>query len=489
MNRHIQISLGISTIIAILYIVFVDAYSFAWCDEIYFSNPAVNYLHGGDWYTEGIGNLYPPLYSLLLTAWFYAFGVSHLAAVSLEIVITLVVYFKLVSIIHRRVLFENTISYYILLPLFWVGFYMPTIFTMGRVDMLVLLLLLFLIDIMMPCGDKLEIEWWRIVIVSALLSFSAIYPLPFICFILLFSFVKNKKNRKQLFRGGVYMMIGFSVGILFTLLFAYSNKFLAGFLAWILGTGYSGRASFGEKLLHAYCDLPTIILYCGSLVLMKVRNQKKIPGSLLGFIIAIPLLMTLAGRYERYYWWMTSIPVIIFFISTIETLPRKVVLTILFVTTIICFTSQIYIIQYPHRYSHDYLSMNYSKNIEDYKHEQDLAKKIVNDNMTLIKEYKNVVFLSESLYYPLLEKDVSCWYNFHDVHFALHDRTKIYWRVYEDYIRAREERESFPGRGVFFALNNEQAKNGKVFLEKKKYTIKEYGVELCRDAVVFSFEK
>lgn len=79
------------------------------------------------------------------------------------------------------------------------------------------------------------------------------------------------------------MMIGFSVGILFTLLFAYSNKFLAGFLAWILGTGYSGRASFWEKLLHAYCDLPTIILYCGSLVLMKVRNQKKISGSLLGF--------------------------------------------------------------------------------------------------------------------------------------------------------------------------------------------------------------
>lgn len=489
MNKHYHISLLVSTIFAILYIVFADYYSFAWCDEIFFSNPAANYIHGRDWYTAGVGNLYPPLYSLLLTVWFYIFGVSHQAAVSLEVIITLAVYFKLSGIIKKRSVFDNPLSYFILIPMFWLGFYMPTIFTMGRVDMLVLLILLFLLDEILPHGNKLEISWWEIIILSALLSFSAIYPLPFMCFILLFAFFVRKNNRKQIVRGGIYMMLGFCIGLLFTLLFAYSNRFLAGFLAWILGMGYSGDASFTEKLLHAYCDIPSMILYCCAIVVLLIKKQTKIPISVLVFIIINPLLMTLAGRYERYYWWMTSLPIIMVFISSIETFPKKYLLITTSIVFVICIASQVYLVQYPHRYSHDYLLMDCSNNIRDYKQEQDLAIRIVNENKALIKDYKSVVFMSGCLYYPLLENTESCWYNFHDVHFAPHDRTKVYWRIYEDFIRAREERETIPNRGLLIALNDKQVKEGMQFLKKRDYAIKQFDVDNLKDAALIAFEK
>lgn len=495
MKNNKYINIGISFIICLLYIIFANYYSFPWCDEVYFSNPASNFIKGGEWYTVGIGNPYPPLYSLILAGWFVVFGISHMAAVSLEICIAFIVYVVLFNIIERRSLFENHISYYYLLPLFWLGFYFPTAFTMGRVDMLVLLILLLFVDEVVPEKEHLVFNGWKIFSLSFLLSFSAIYPLPFVVYVLLFLFVLYwKEYRKKYIKIGFIVFIGFSLGLLATIIFSYLNNYLLAFISWI-GIGNTQGSTFADKLIHAYSDIPTLVLFFVVLIITVFRKQSKLPKTVLIFVVIIPLLMMLVGRFERYYWWMMYIPVIVLFISSVEILSKMKALITISVISILCISSQLLLINYPDRYSHDYFSTNYSKDIEIYKENTNLAESMVRENMSLIDEYNNAAFVSEQFYYPLVETDANCWFIFNasfpetlKVEFVSHDRTKFYWRIYDDYVRG-EPKESFPQKGIFFSLENLHSDKCISFLEREQYNYSVSNVESYPEAKIITFEK
>lgn len=489
MNKDKYINIGIAFFLSLLYICFANYYSFPWCDEIYFSGPAANFISRGEWFTAGIANPYSPLYSLLLAGWFLIFGVSHLAAVSLEVLIAFAVYIVLYSIIEKRSLFKKTVSYYFLLPLFWFGFYLPTAFTMGRVDMLALLLILALVDGFVPHGNEYRINYWKLMCVAILLPFTAIYPLPFICYILLFTFIICRDNRKKIFWVGVCIMLGFFVGLFITGIFAYYYKFLKDFLGWIFGMESAGRVSFFEKVLHAYKDIPTLVLFGITILCVAIRKHIRTPKSIYCFVLLIPFFMTIAGRYERYYWWMMYIPTVVLFIEAIEFVSYKKALMSLALVSIVCISSQVYLINYPHRYSHDYFTMNMSKDLSVYKSEQSLANELVEKYEHLISEHKNAVFVSELFYYELFNRAEDCWYGIRNHSFVSHDRTKFYWRIYEDYIRNREYREPFPSEGVLFSLSKEKAGNVFNFLDEEQYTITKYEVEKHPEAVVLVFKK
>ena len=495
MKKHYYYNIAIAFIICLLYICFTGCYSFPWCDELYFSSPAANLINGGKWYTEGIGNPYPPFYSLLLAIWFLIFGVSHISAVALEVILAFIVYIVLCRFIDKRGLFNNQLSYYFLLPLYWLGFYMPTVFTMGRVDVLVILLIVVLLNEIIPINKTIDIHGWRLLVVSFLLAFSAIYPLPLVAFVLFYLYLfKGKEFRNKYFRIGLIVICGFALGLIATVAFAYYNDYLAGFLSW-LGIGKSNSHTMLERLTHAYSDIPTLFIFIVTVLLLTIRKQSHISKSLLFFVAFIPALMMVVGRFERYYWWMMYIPTIILFVLSVEQQSKIKSFVLLTIVSIICVTSQLFLCQYPQRYSFDYFSIDYNKTSDSFQNEQELAKQMVDDNQELLKEYTNGVFVSELFYYPLMNCNSQCWYIFNGKFpktiksaFVSHDTSKFYWRIYEDFIRG-EAREEFPSIGVFFSLDNKQTEECITFLQRESYSYEEYNVESHPVAKIITFKK
>ena len=492
MKKHIYINVGVAFILCLLYICLADYYSFAWCDEIYFSSPAANLIDGRAWYTEGIGNPYPPLYSLMLAGWFLIFGVSHTAAVAMEILLAFCAYIVILRFVERHCLFTKPVSYYILIPLYWLGFYMPTVFTMGRVDMLVMLLVLLLIDEILPTNEKNVYNKWKLIGLSFLLALSAIYPLPFTVFVILFFLISSgAANRRIYFKIGLFVLSGILLGLIATIVFSYYNGYLAEFLSWI-GGGRSKVDAFIHKIPHAYSDIPTIAIYLITTTIIFFRKLNRIPLKILIFIAMIPSLMMLVGRFERYYWWMMYIPTIVIFIMSIVSQSKVHNVLSIAIVSLICVMSQMFLCQYPQRYSHDYFNLDYNKTLFEYQHEKALADRMVTD---FKEELDNCAFVSELFYYPLFNNGSTNWFVFIG-HFpksqksviVRHDRSKFYWRIYEDYIRGYAKDE-FPSKGVFFSLENRHTIDCIAFLKKENYKYHEYVVDVKTQAKIITFEK
>lgn len=496
-KKHYYISLVVSLFIAIAYILFANNYSFPWCDEIYFSAPAYNFINGNGWNTAGISNPYPPLYSLLLAGWFLLFGLSHTAAVSLEIFLALICYYVLSTIISHRSIFKTPISFYLILLLYWCGFYMPTLFTMGRVDMLVMLLAIILIDAIAPNKGVLEINKQaklKIAGVSALLPFTAIYPLPFVCFVLFFLFISDKNNRAKYKQIVLYVFGGFMIGIIASILFHYLMDHHLRFIVSVFSMTASGKVSFMDKLIKAYHDIPTLILFLLSISLLYHKKATFINKKLLVFLLLIPALMILAGRYERYYWWMMYIPVIILFAKSIELYSTKVKGMVVCLVALLCVSFQLFFSQYPGRYEADYFETNYTMTNNEYKENQVIANKMVEDNREILESTSNGLFSSALFYYPIANSGNNCWFIYNSIFpesldqiFTKHDRSKFYWRFYEDYMRFNRF-ESFPNSGVFFSINNSSFDSCVSFLKREEYFYKEINVTKHEEAKTLFFE-
>ena len=156
---------------------------------------------------------------------------------------------------------------------------------------------------------------------------------------------------------------------------------------------------------------------------------------------------------------------------------------------------QIILVRYPDRYKYDFYKMDWHRVIDFYTEESHLAKQIVKDHKYLIDEYKNSLFVSESFYYPIVDNGGICWYyweaQFPDIPSTepqKHDRSKFYWRIWDDYIRGNEN-VLYPNKGVFFALHKSESESFKLVLEQYDYLYDELKVQGQSDVRIIKFEK
>lgn len=472
MRKHFNIAILLSIIVATLYILLSDYYCFPWQDEIYTVDTAVNYVLYGDWNSTVWKYTYPPLYGLLQVGWLFLFGVSHMSVCSLEIVLALICYLLILRICSTRKLFTKPISVYLLFILYWFGFYFPTIFTQGRMDMLVMLFTILLINRLIS-HDKEKINNVLIAFYAALVALSALYPLPAIAAFAFFLFLMAEKDqRKDYFKKGVWVAFGMAIGLCGTMAFSILTHTLHRSLNTVAELNQNlsvERIPFFQRVLNGYCDIPTFVMLMVAVLLLKFSRNNTVPKYYALFLFLLPLIMVLAGRYERYYFWLAYIPVVLYFVESIDFLKSARLRTALF--TIFGLSSllyQVYVFQYPGRYVTDYYNVEKSATLASCRSDVDFAEEIVKGLEGYLCEGTKVFFVSDCFYYPLVGLSLE-----------LRD---IWGGMYENYV--------YCDRGVFCALNTDEINEFVDFCKANDYSCNIHCLNFgAREGGVITFSK
>ena len=319
----------LSAVLAVLCILFLDAISFPWIDELSLTDTPARVACYGQWFSNVDLYQYHPLHGFLLAGWLKIFGVSHQAAVSLDVVLALAASLVLLRLLDRRLGVQECLERVAFVLLFWGGGVLAWTITNGRVDMLVLLLTTLLVDEMIwgeGKGHRLRLAAW-----SFLQFFSAIYAAPpvVVLAILLVLLPREGTLRKQRLLDGIVVAIGYCAALfgigLFYLRHHILFRWLHGYFRFN-GTVSGDVPSFPERIQDAYgLDLQALVLFLAAFLLLLGSGWLKGRGRWAGVLMvgAIPLLMTLAGRYTLYYAWMFHVPVIVLFVLAMSSVGRK----------------------------------------------------------------------------------------------------------------------------------------------------------------------
>ncbi len=307
-----------------------------WCDDISFTEPAINYLMHGT-YTSTVWQFQPlntfpavncPLYSQSIIGWLTLFGTNLWAVRSFNYFLMAVACLLFWRLLHRFNLVQSARWRLALVAAFHLGYGISHSYRCSRPDTLGLCLTLGL-----GWWFTVQSARWRnggLLVLSGLLPWvsltSGLYAgLACFCAVLVLGRPK--------FLQGMVVWGGLLLGVLSVVWFLSAQGALQNFLtgaSYAVGEPYvhTGKlpvlARIGQVIkttIPAYFwDYSSVMLVLGSLGLMilcrrelKARaNWRVITCSALIFI-ATPLLFNVTGHYAFYYSYMIFIPALIFF--------------------------------------------------------------------------------------------------------------------------------------------------------------------------------
>lgn len=291
-------------------ILFIDSCTFPWCDELCLCDGMfMKALRGLEWSTVSPCS-YNPFYPLLVYVWAKIFGASHFAVISLSVAIGYVACVCIAAIARRRKWWSSTWADTAFVFLFWGGWEFAPELTTARPDVLALLLTAIFADALAREGTKGH-HLLRTFIAAAVLFFAAPYPLPLMFFFGLFLLASadNTKERKTILLRGFAATGGFLLG--FAVVAGYYAlqmdliRLLGSYVYFNSITGYAPEP-FWERIVCGYSRDALGPLLC-ILALLTGRLKGK-AWPLAVFILSIPLLMTIGGRYAHYYLWTFYVP-------------------------------------------------------------------------------------------------------------------------------------------------------------------------------------
>ncbi len=338
-----------------------------WLDEIMMTDTAVNFHLDGKWITtawydggeQSPFSTYPPLYQFLLVLWMKLFGFSQFAVKSLNIFITFGVSLLGVSFVRKLKPQQTKLDLIVFIVLFWTAGVFTTIYRFGRVDVLnIFCSLLFL----KTAIDYVQYKQKPYLLLgsSLFVLFSGIQACVFVVLALLWSFIFYSRYRKKILSISLYFSLGSVITMTFLFAFFYYHNHLFAFLVSLVSYSSSLKRlallflpiigpwfnfdvasiiskvapdadapSFTEELISNYGRNPDYLIIMALsiilLVYLKISKYtlKKETLVLPGFSLAIPLFMSLAGRYVIYYTWMGYLPALFSFILLAESIPLK----------------------------------------------------------------------------------------------------------------------------------------------------------------------
>ena len=291
----------------------IDSCTFPWCDELCLCDGMyMKALRGVDWSAVS-ACAYNPFYPILLYVWAKLFGAAHFVASALSVVIGYVACVVIDSIARRREWWSSVWADAAFVFLFWGGWLLSEAFTTARPDVLALLLGALFADALSR-EDGNARPRLRTFVFATLLFLAAPYPLPLMFFFGLFLLTtagSSQARRTVMGRGfaaGGGFMLGIALASGYYVVQQDVMRLLGSYVYFNSITGYSS-APFWTRVVKGYSyDLTPFALLATALALGAFKRRSW-PVAL--FIVAIPLLMTLGGRYERYYIWTFYVPCVL----------------------------------------------------------------------------------------------------------------------------------------------------------------------------------
>jgi hypothetical protein len=307
-------------------------YPVAWCDEVSFSEPAINLIQHGSFTTTVWQHQPPdtfpaincPLYSMLLAPWLWFAGTSLLAVRSLNFVLMGVAGFLVWMLSWRYGLVRRSAGRLLLPILLFSGYGMSFAYRCSRPDVLALVCLLLL-----ALSLGLRRRWVRTGAVMALGAVIVWVGLQVALYAALLGAGAWALLRVVSLRMLAALAAGFALGVLSLALFLQAHGVLEYLLPII--TGMSGKHyahdatfSFGSaltriatKTLFAYPDdFSTLVLAGATAGFLVVGGRRMEPGRRFGvlvslaLILAVPLVFNIVGHYAFYYSYMLYLPAV-----------------------------------------------------------------------------------------------------------------------------------------------------------------------------------
>jgi 4-amino-4-deoxy-L-arabinose transferase-like glycosyltransferase len=335
----------------VLNIYTLEWYPLPWVDDISLVDSPVNFVLDGEWRTTAVFgdkdgdvySLYPPLYQFILIPFIWLFGASPISCKSLNVL--LVFGFCLIAyrLFRKTQVIKNYYPVIFFLLLVWCADTFSWIYRNGRPDIL-----------NMACVAGFLISYykgknnWRLILFSFLIITSGIQACPYILGILICIYFLHSDKRKA--KKGIYLfIIGSLSGLLFISIYFYLQGHLLSFYYRTFFSSSSAKSlvslllpyieiilpmdmsikealskqtaestSFFKNLIEAYTINKEYIVLCvvNGLMCLGLTIKKKIifkstEAKLLLVSIAIPAMMSIAGRFAIYYTWMCYLPAVL----------------------------------------------------------------------------------------------------------------------------------------------------------------------------------
>lgn len=334
----IWLSAGVTFAMATSYVLLTDYVSFATCDEIGTADTAISCARDGIWRSYVWEYSYQPLHFALKYIWVKIFGFSHLAVCSMDTVLAAVAELYVLSIAVRRRWIFTCGGCLLLTVLFWCGWRLSYMFTMGRIDFLVMISTAALVDSLLESHHRNCA--WRLVWTSFFVALSAVYTAPLMLMLAVFMSVDSKR-RMSVKATGCSVVSGYLMAVVVTFVFylyhGYLLRYLYTFVVFNQNLSGSEASPFGfcARLWSAYFRIDPWAT-CVMLLAVGMSCLRRRLTKWHGFVLAIPFLMVLSGRYMEYYSWVFYLPAVVCLVHALEGLRSRMGVRIVLVLSVLC---------------------------------------------------------------------------------------------------------------------------------------------------------
>ena len=401
--------LGIALLFAVTYVLFIDYISFPWRDEIGTSDTAVNVALYGEWTSHVWKYSYNPLHAFLLIGWLKIWGVSHMAVCSFTVLLAFVGYFILLTILQKRGLLTGLVGILAFALLYWGGFRFADLITLGRTDLLVMIFTILVVNEVSPTKDGgfYHVKRWPTLVYAFLLMGASIYSIPVLCCycLVVYFTTKDKIVRQELRWRYLYAIIGFAVSFVLVCLFFYSVhglfKFINSYLSFNATINHDDKGrGLIVRLSDAYrIDIYAIVVFVVATVTLAIkkmfRDRRFIAGVI--FVLCIPMLMVLAGRYRFYYSWIFYVPVVVIASYAVDKMQKKwtsIAMLAIAVASVVLHP----VVKY-HVFAEKRVQLS-------------KIEKFVEESSSYLKSGDDVLFGNSMFYYYLVDRHLTPWHKY-----------------------------------------------------------------------------
>lgn len=357
-NRNpVGIAILLALLFALLNILTLNWYPLPWIDEICFTDTPVNVVLQKEWVSTVWKYSYNPLHAFLLIPWLYLFGISHLAVTSINVVFSFILFILLSSYLYKKKIIVSFWAMMLYTFVFWNASNFSWNFRCGRVDPLIMI---FTFLVVKECFEfkkyaaATHLMFFRYFIYSLLLFLSGVPSLPVVGSMIVLLYIVQAEHRKIILKLGTISLIAFALGFGLICVFYGINHNIKNYLYSFTYYNTNTNLDIVDSKTHIFRILNSYLINREALILgisnlliflhvfRSGRNSEKftadnhnLPVFLL-LIMSVPVIMTLAGRYQIYYSWMFFLPVLILSLYFFGHLKSRLIRTSLIMVYVYC---------------------------------------------------------------------------------------------------------------------------------------------------------
>ena len=472
----------------------VTQWRFPELDEIYFADAPANLILNGQWKSHIAYSqfLYQPLHSFALLIWMLIFGVSHFSVCGFGTFLGWISCVLAVNYATDLKYIEKSWQKLLLIVAFWALNTFTDFETFGRPDnfgmlITILIVYIYLKNSVLPKKQN--------IFLGLLLIFVGVYEIPVMLFFFVLMIIMNYKDKMTInlwCKNGLYFIVGVLLGELIVCSFFFFNQYTCfyRYIRYTFMSSMNANVSSYQGIFERLYDAYTANWYITSIyllfIIISAINKYKMNYIIALFILFLPALMVLAGRFVPYYSWIYYIPLCVFIIYTLK---YKKIFAHVYVYLLVLSCIGYFVTQWYTTYGYQASTI-----IES----QEIKHRCINyyeKNKKIIEKYDNVVLSEAQLYYDVINGGCEVWfkyrnnveywldtYNYKLMRYQLNSVTSEKGKKYRNhpligplmniYLKYNPEQPYFPNKGICIYTCDEEREESLKFLAFFGYTFK-----------------